>query len=91
MLKVILFLFELSYLSRFLWDQFLCERLEDEYKNDIVFDICLYIDVLPFIGLLLFHRKNFKQRREEAPERQEFVAEENHSSMGENEGVCFLT
>ena len=66
-LKITLFLFELSYLSRFIYDQFLykvfydCNNQEKEaFAFVITFDACLYLDVLPFIGLLLFHLKNFR-------------------------------
>ena len=65
--------------------------LKDEYDNDVVFDICMYIDVLPFIALLLFHRKNFKQKKETTQEIQEYIAEETHQSMNEKEEVCLLT
>ena len=66
-LKITLFFFELSYLSRFIYDQFLynvfydCENQKEEaFAFVITFDACLYLDVLPFIGLLLFHLKNFR-------------------------------
>ena len=60
-LKTLLILFELSYLSRFLWDEFICEALAStDFAYSIAFDASLYMDVLPFIGLLLFHYRNFK-------------------------------
>ena len=50
-------------MSRFLWDEFISDALnsdEDYWPYAIGFDLTLYMDVLPFIGLLLFHYKNFK-------------------------------
>ena len=37
---------------------------EFHFAFDLVADLMLYIDVLPFIGLLLFHFKNFKQSKQ---------------------------
>ena len=66
-LKVILIFFEISYLTRFVWDQYISASFEskdpcvDEFAYEIGYDMSLYIDVLPFIALLLFHYSNFKQ------------------------------
>ena len=65
MLKIILIFFALSYLYRFLWDLYVNAALQDfPFASYICYDLSLYLDVLPFIGLLLFHNKNFKQRRQ---------------------------
>ena len=66
-LKTLLILFELSYLSRFIWDEYFDDALffRNYFTYCMGFDASLYIDVLPFIGLLLFHYKNFKQSNHE--------------------------
>ena len=49
--KIILFLFELSYLFRFIWDQYLSPNLQSGgFTYEISYDISLYLDILPFIG-----------------------------------------
>ena len=63
-----MFFFELSYLSRFSWDMYEINSERSEYNYVIVYDASLYFDVLPFIGLLLLHHSNFKQRRSEHKE-----------------------
>lgn len=66
-MKVILIFFEISYLTRFVWDQYISASFEskdycdNEFAYEIGYDMSLYIDVLPFIALLLFHYSNFKQ------------------------------
>ena len=88
-LKILLLLFELSYLSRFLWDEFISNAIkDDDFAYETVFDACLYFDVLPFIGLLLFHYKNFRQSKHVFEE--EFRDEELFGSMNEKEDVIYL-
>ena len=70
-LNAIMFFFELSYLSRFFWDMYEKNSERSEYGYVIVYDVSLYLDVLPFIGLLLLHHSNFKQRRPENNEEAE--------------------
>ena len=92
-LTVTLFFFELSYLSRFLWDQFAKNILTyRSFANDMLYDVSLYLDVLPFIGLLLFHYKNFKYNKEvnEEPETSTDVIERLPSTNEENEEVVYL-
>ena len=64
--------FGLSYLSRFLWDIYLAgyfydldEYTDDDFtfESEMAFNTVMYIDVLPFIGLLIVHHKNFKQTK----------------------------
>ena len=60
-LNIMLFFFELSYLFRFFWDQYLHKIWKEKsFAYRTAYDVSLYIDVLPFIALLLFHWKNFK-------------------------------
>ena len=67
-LNAIMFFFELSYLSRFSWDMYEMNSERSEYYYVIGYDASLYFDVLPFIGLLLLHHSNFKQRHLEHKE-----------------------
>ena len=62
--KITLFLFGFGYLYRFFWDIYLAGALEEKkFATEICFDLALYIEVLPFISLLLLHFKNFKQSK----------------------------
>ena len=61
-LKIILFFFGLNYLTGFLWDLYVGPALQEYFfAYWMGYDSCILIEVLPFIGLLLFHCKNFKQ------------------------------
>ena len=50
----------------------------------------LYFDVLPFIGLLLFHYKNFKQIKHLPEEQDESLNEEQNESLNDLEEVVYL-
>lgn len=66
-LAIILAFFGLSYLFRFLWDEFLGFRLlnlDNDFYFFLVYDIVSYADGLSFTALLLFHRSNFKMQTE---------------------------
>ena len=66
-LAIILAFFGLSYLFRFLWDEFLGFKLlnlNNEFYFFLVYDIVSYADGLSFTALLLFHRTNFKVQTE---------------------------
>ena len=88
-LYILLTFFEISYLSRYLWDEFVGEMLlDDNFAYGIGFDASLYIDVLPFIGLLLFHYKNFNQSMSLAESTDR--GQRREGSMNDFEGVCYL-
>ena len=88
-LVTLLIFFELSYLSRFLWDMVIINDLEeDSFPYIIGFDVTLYIDVLPFIGLLLIHHNNFKRSKNlgdaDAP-----IKREKSTSMNESQNIVY--
>ena len=90
-LITLLIFFELSYLSRFLWDIVIINELEeDSFSYIIGFDITLYIDVLPFIGLLLIHHKNFKRSKKNLNDADVPNKREESSSMNESQDVYDL-
>ena len=60
-MKLTLLFFELSYFVRFLWDIYILAAISDPYTIWLVYDLVLYLDVLPYICLLLFHSRNFRQ------------------------------
>ena len=75
-LAIILIFFGLSYLVRFVWDEFLHEllcSLESLFFNWLVYDLIGYIDGLSFAALLLFHKSNFKVHQQ--------VQENEHADM----------
>ena len=66
-LAIILFFFELSYLLRFIWDNFIEELLlpEDEvdqsmFPYSLAYDSLVYVEGLAFMTLLLQHTCNFR-------------------------------
>ena len=66
-LAIVLAFFGLSYLFRFLWDEFLGFKLlnlDNDFYFFLVYDIVIYADGLSFTALLLFHRSNFKVQTE---------------------------
>ena len=90
-LKITLFFFEVSYLSRFLWDIWIVEYLTElSFAYGFCYDMSLYIDVLPFIGLLLFHYKNFRQTNYMPTEEHTDELQHCHSSLNQSEEVLFV-
>ena len=64
-LGIVLFFFSLSYLVRFIWDEFLFEHFNGSGEMFGIFlgyDIVYYIDGMTFLALLLLHRNNFKAK-----------------------------
>ena len=65
-----------------------------QFAYDLAIDLVLYIDVLPFIGILLFHRKNFKQSKQVVEDTDKTSSEQeeylNFGSMNESEDVIQL-
>ena len=62
-LTIILFLFELSYLSRFVVNLAFVEETQNNfsYKNLVAVDFAFMLDGLALFALMFFHYKNFKQ------------------------------
>ncbi len=58
---MILAFFEISYLIRFVWDDYLNENLYDgsNFYYELSYDLVGYADGMSFVALLLFHRSNF--------------------------------
>ena len=79
-------------MSRFLWDECAVKLLTPRtFSYYIIYDVSLYLDVLPFIGLLLFHYRNFKPSKEVDEEPEESTdTVENLASINENEDVVYL-
>ena len=55
-LIITLTFFELSYLTRFIWDNFLVYDFADKLEYELFLDLFAYIDIVPFIFLLMIHR-----------------------------------
>ena len=95
-LKIILFFFGLNYLTGFLWDRYVGSALQDYFfAYWMGYDSCILIEVLPFIGLLLFHCKNFKQPKAAAASAAGQFNETDYiqtfdSSVNEREEVVYL-
>ena len=65
-LAIILIFFGLSYLIRFVWDEFLnalLMELEWYFIVELGYDIVCFFDGLSLAALLLFHKSNFKVKR----------------------------
>ena len=73
-LAIILIFFGLSYLFRFVWDEFLLDLLfEHDFICEFAYDLVSYFDGLSFAALLLFHKSNFKVHQQ--------VQENEHANM----------
>lgn len=57
-LLLILFFFELSYFSRFIWDEWLITS-KKRFLQFFVADLVMFLDGLSFLALLILHRKSF--------------------------------
>ena len=61
---VVLVFFEVSYATRFLYDQFIEPIVaDDDFWYTISFDFVLFPDGFSFLALLYFHYRNFKPKK----------------------------
>ena len=60
-LTIVLFFFELSYLSRFLWDEFAITFINGNYEFGyfMLYDAITLCDGMSFLAILVFHKRNF--------------------------------
>ena len=66
-LIITLVCFELSYLIRFVWDEYLAYKLYELatcFQCELVYDLLSYFEALSFVALLLCHKRNFKMQIE---------------------------
>ena len=72
-ISVILIVFSMSYLLRYIWDQWVWKLLYSNDKKEffiyltVSYSLCLFFDIIPLSCILIFHHYNLKPKEKSPP------------------------